>query len=252
MAICQPEHGRSRFAAGNVLVNNELAPFTYADGNLDRLDAFATYFSTYLDINGGIIPALDSTNSVYPHLKGTFGPGLDPYTNIIIDVYQLDPEGWTNGQAFALAELTDGATYTNGFPQGSKYLGSFPVTNSVSFDLDLTGLDLGAGGITVTANYSADPPRTHRGQTQTSNFSNPIFFQVAPSRPTVTIAKSGSDVVLAWPFSAGLLTIQSTADLGSPSSWVALSPQPQVTHVGSEYQATITPTNGVAFFRLAP
>jgi len=34
-------------------------------------------------------------------------------------------------------------------------------------------LELGTGNVTITANYSADPPSTHRGRTQTSNFSAP-------------------------------------------------------------------------------
>jgi hypothetical protein len=158
---------------GNVLVNNDMAPYTYADGTMTRLDAFTNYFAPYLDTSTDIIPGLDPTNSVYPHLKGRFATGIDPYTNIIIDVYQLDREGWNNGMLFALPELTDNSSYTNGFSQGSKYLASFPVPNSGSFDLDLSDLDLGSGLVTLTVNYSADPPKTHHGRTHTSNFSNP-------------------------------------------------------------------------------
>ena len=47
-----------------------------------------------------IIPSLDPT-SVYPHLKGTFAVGTNGYTTIIVDVYQLDQEGWANGKAMA-------------------------------------------------------------------------------------------------------------------------------------------------------
>jgi len=42
------------------------------------------------------------------------------------------------------------------------------------FSLNLFGLDLGTGAVTVTANYSADPPKTRNGRIHTSNFSNPI------------------------------------------------------------------------------
>src|SRR5690349_10539384 len=75
--------------------------------------------------------------------------------------------------AFTYFELTDNATYTNGFPQGSKYLGSIPVPNTGSFNVDISGFDLGLGWVTVTANYSADPAGTHAGKTQTSDFSMP-------------------------------------------------------------------------------
>jgi hypothetical protein len=105
---------------GNTLVNNNLVPFVFADDNLNRLDNFTNYEAAYMSTNGDIIPGLDSTNSIFPNLVGTFPPGIAPYTNVIIDVYQLDQEGWNNGKQFVLAELTDNSTYTNGFPQGSK------------------------------------------------------------------------------------------------------------------------------------
>ena len=43
---------------------------------------------------------------MYPRLKGAFAPGIAPYTNIIIDVYQPDPEGWANGKLCNLLEMT--------------------------------------------------------------------------------------------------------------------------------------------------
>ncbi len=164
---------------GNKLINNNLPLFTYANGSSTLLANFTAFEAPYMDTGGGtpaeMIPSLDLTNSIFPHLKGTFAKGLEPYTNIMIDVYQSDPEGWSNGKLLGLTELIDPNTgNTNGFPQGSKFLKSFAVPNTGSFDLDLSGLDLGAGMVTVTANYSADPPRTHRGRTHTSNFANPI------------------------------------------------------------------------------
>jgi hypothetical protein len=157
---------------GNKMVNNGQVPFLFANGSGNLLNNFTNYEAAYMSTNGDIIPGID-TNNVFPHLKGTFAVGIAPYTNVSIDVYQLDQEGWINGQAFDLAELTDNNTYTNGFAQGSKYLKTFAVANTGTFDLDLSGLELGTGNVTITANYSADPPGTHRGRTQTSNFSAP-------------------------------------------------------------------------------
>jgi hypothetical protein len=157
---------------GNVMVGNGLAPFNYADGTGDLLPALANFFSPYLDTTAPIVPILDAANSVYPNLAGTFAPGIAPYTNVIIDVYQLDPEGWTNGQAFNLSELAG-----NGFPQGRKYIGSFPVANTGSFNITLPGFaDVGNGQVTVTANYSQDPAGTALGRTATSDFSMPIYL----------------------------------------------------------------------------
>jgi len=159
---------------GNVTVNNGLLPFSYADNAGDRLSNFTNYESGFMDISGIVIPALDATNSIYPNLVGTCAPGAGIYTNVSIDVYQLDMQGWNNGLLFSLSELTDYFSYTNGFPQGAKFLGSFPVANSGAFSLNLSGLDLGPGRVVVTANYSADRAGTHKGRTHTSNFSNPV------------------------------------------------------------------------------
>jgi hypothetical protein len=119
-----------------------------------------------------------NAGSVYPNLSGTFAPGIAPFTNVIIDVYQLDTEGWSNGQAFALSELIDPNTsVAGGFPQGKKYIGSFPVANTGSFSISLPALaDVGLGRVTVTANYSQDPAGTALGRTATSDFANPVYI----------------------------------------------------------------------------
>lgn len=161
---------------GNVTVNNDLIPFDYANGSGLLLPNFTNYAAPFMDVNSasGIIPILATTN-IFPRLTGTFAPGIAPYTNVVLDVYELDPQGWANGQKFALSEMTDNSTYTNGFPQGKRYLGSFSVPNTGNFSITLPA---SAGVVTVTANYSADPAGTHNGRVQTSNFSNPGY--VAP------------------------------------------------------------------------
>lgn len=190
---------------GNKLVNNNLLPFLYADNTSSRFNNFTNYEAPYMLTSGDIIPGLDSTNSVYPHLLGTFPPGIGAYTNVIIDVYQLDQEGWNNGFFFNLAELTDGLTYSNGFPQGSKYLASFPVNNTGSFNLDLSGLDLGMGPVTVTANYSEDLPGTPHARTHTSNFSSPGTL-LPPSATVAGVTHIVPDVVLWYNKTANTVT----------------------------------------------
>jgi len=183
---------------GNVTVNNDLIPFDYADGANGRTASFTNYEAPYMDTSSpnGIIPTLTTTN-VYPTVSGTFAPGIAPYTNIIIDLYQLDPEGWANGKLFGLTELTDGVTYTNGFPQGKKYLGSFPVANTGSFSINAAGLDFGLGAVTVTVNYSADPAGTHNGRVHTSNFSNPAYA-IPGGTDSVGITHIVNDVLAWW------------------------------------------------------
>jgi hypothetical protein len=238
---------------GNKLINNGPVPFAYADGSGSQQVPFSLYEAPYMDTSSNLIPVLDLTNSVYPHLKGVFALGLNPYTNIMIDVYQLDPEGWENGKLFQYSELGFPGE-TNGFPEGNKYLASFTVTNSGVFDINLTGINLGSGTLTVTANYSADPPATHRGQVQTSNFSNPITLSgsaVPPTPVPLKITLAGTNLTLAWPTNAGTsVTVQSTSKL-NPASWSNLSPQPPANQVGSEYHAKLPITGREGFYRLS-
>lgn len=161
---------------GNQTVGNGPLPFNYISGSDGQTDLnFAKNSGFFLDASSqnGIIPTLSPAN-VYPSLSGLFAPGLDPYTNITVDVYQLDPESWANGKLFQNAALQKEDGSYNGFPQGKRYLGTFAVANTGDFTIQTTGLDFGDGQVTVTVNYSADPAGTHNGRVHTSNFSNPV------------------------------------------------------------------------------
>jgi len=211
---------------GNTLVNNDLVPFDYADGTGSRLDSFTNYEAAYLSTNADIIPVL-ATNSPYPLLTGTCATGNPPYTNIIVDVYQLDPEGWANGMAFGLSELVT-ADGTNGFPQGKKYLASFvdngPLDGDPAvgkFRFNISGLNLGAGPVTVTANYSADPPGTHNGRTHSSNFSNPMTI-IPGGASSVGLTTVVPDMLLWYSSTANHYTngpVDPSAQLANLSNW---------------------------------
>jgi len=161
---------------GNVLVGNGLGPVNYANGLGDSpgglLVGFTNFFTTYIDASVGLLPTLAAGN-VFPNLSGTFALGIAPFTNVTIDVYELDPEGWANGQAFNFLELADGFGGYFGFPQGRKYLGSFPVPNTGTFNITVPP---NSGVVTVTANYSQDPPGTPFARTATSDFSLPGYM----------------------------------------------------------------------------
>lgn len=227
---------------GNVLLNNNLAPYSYADGSSFRLTSFMNYSAPYMSTSGDIIPVL-STNSSSTRLIGTYAVGVDPYTNIIIDVYQLDPEGWENGKLFNFQELLapDFQSYY-GFPQGGKYLGSL-VDNGAqdsdpavgSFNLDISALQAGSGSLTVTANYSADPPGTHNGRTHTSNFSNPLVT-------ISTIAADGRAVSLGRGGGIGTYLLQKKFSLTDPTWQNVLTSQRENEAVALQGSA--------AFFRL--
>ncbi|MEO6036011.1 MAG: hypothetical protein ABIQ35_12215, partial [Verrucomicrobiota bacterium] len=188
---------------GNQMLGNNPAPYSFVPGDFDsgRVANYGTYVSTFMVPTGDYttyVPILSPTN-IFPTLTGTFSPGLNPYTNIIIDVYQLDPEGWANGQLFGFPELVNPDGRTNGFAQGKKYLGSFGVANTGTFSINLSSFDLGPGAITATANYSASPAGTHRAKTFTSNFSNPTAL-IPGGAESVGLARIVPDTIV-W-FSA--------------------------------------------------
>src|SRR5262249_45200335 len=182
-----------------------------------------------------IIPSLDPT-STQGRLRGSCALGKDPYTNVIIDVYLADQEGWTNGQLFQLPELaytnSMGETQYYGFAQGRAFLGAF-VDNgpedldpiSGEFEFDIRSLNIPVSElVTIAANYSADPIGTHNGRMQTSDFAMPIHLLPAPR---MSVARVGNNVVISWPTNSGIGAIQSATTL-APAEWLSLTQQPNV------------------------
>ena len=248
--------GSSVSLRGNTLIGNNTAPYTWANGQSGLFSGMINYYIQFIDINN-VIPVL-STNSNQGRLKGSCALGTAPYTNIVIDLYTQDNEGWTNGQKFQFIELANPDPSSGpqffGFAQGRAYLGSFvddgpqdldPMPGQFEFDIHALGLDTNTL-FTVTANYCADAPGTHNGRTLTSVFSMPVTLLPAP---TLTIETSESGPKLIWPTNSGLFSIQSTPDL-APPRWTDLNPQPQISVSGSNYAASITATNTSRFYRL--
>ena len=240
---------------GNQLIGNNIPPYSYANYNIDP-GAFTNYCAPFMDIQQ-VIPVLQ-TNSNQSRLRGSCAVGVAPYTNVIIDVYVADEEGWTNGQKFQFPELmytnADGSTQFYGFAQGRRYLGSFvengpqdlnPQPGQFEFDVRALGLDT-TSLITIAANYSADPAGTHNGRTHTSDFAMPIRLQPAP---TLVAVKSDTGLTLLWPTNTGIFTIQSTPTI-EPTSWMSLEPQPSVMVEGTNYRAEVVATNESRYYRL--
>ena len=253
------ESGAQVSLRGNRLIGNALAPFTYADGSGAQLAAFTSYAAPFVNTNQSIVPLI-STNSTQARLRGSCAPGLLPCTNIVVDVYLADEEGWTNGQRFQLAELVyvDPLTLQtdyHGFAQGSSHLGAF-VDNGPQdlnpavgqFEFDISALNLPTNQlVTIAVSYSAAAPGTHNAPALTSDFAFPVTLQMSP---TLFIALSAGDVLLSWSTNAGVFNLQATPGL-SPSAWTNLSPQPGLLVTGALYQATLPVGSSNAFFRLA-
>ncbi len=240
---------------GNRLMGANIPPFSFADGTGGRLPGFTNYYTNFFWTTNAIIPAL-SRNSTQGRLRGSCALGKGSYTNIIIDVYLADEEGWTNGQLFQFSELaytnSVGDTQYYGFAQGRVYLGSF-VDNGpqdldpapAQFDFDISSINIPVNElVTITANYSADPPGTHNGRVHTSNFAMPITLLPAPR---LRIAQTGNNLMISWPTNSGPMTIQFTTNL-VPANW--MDTEVQGTLMGTNYQASLPISSTSVFFRL--
>lgn len=69
------------------------------------------------------------------------------------------------------------------------------------------------------------------------------------SPPQLTITPDGANIVLNWPTNVAGFTLQSTTNLGSPSSWTAVSASPVI--VGGQNTVTSPASGSMQFFRLA-
>ena len=227
---------------GNELVNNTLTPFVYASSLApgSKLANFTNYYDGYMDTNGTLIAILSSGSTAADIIGVCATTNGSSYSNIFLDVYTLDPEGWTNGQAF----MYDDLNVTNGFPQGKTYLGTFvdngPADRNPTlgqFNFNAASLGLAAGTqITVTANYSQDPAGTTRGRTHTSNFSNPATLR-SPLRIT-SITRSGSTVTISWTGGSAPYTLQKATSITGPwSNFATGLPGPSTTDTTSGTQA---------------
>ena len=80
-----------------------------------------------------------------------------------------------------------------------------PAVGSFNFNSASLGLASGTD-ITVTANYSADPPGTHNGRTHTSNFSNPTTLRVPLT--IASVSRSGATLTISWSGGTAPYTLQ--------------------------------------------
>jgi len=70
---------------------------------------------------------------------------------------------------------------------------------------------------------------------------------VAPARPTLSFSKTGDQLTLSWPVSAGNFTLKTSSVLGTGASWSSAGTP---TVVGSNNQVTVPTTAPAAYYRL--
>lgn len=80
-------------------------------------------------------------------------------------------------------------------------------------------------------------------------FDAPAIAPCAPA-PTVTIVRSGNDVLISWPESFGAMTLQATSSLSPPVAWACVNPQPAIVTAGGQNMVTVPISATNQFFRL--
>ena len=227
---------------GNRFVNNFPLPVNVAGAAFSLADPDpATFYLAHLMTTNPLViqPVITEAGT---YLVGTTPIPKAIYTATIIDLYEADPEGMTNGMTLAMPELP------NGFVQGREYIASF-VDNSLAdldpapgaFRFDISALSIVGKTVTITANYSVEPPGTHNATVVTSPFSEPMVVSLVLKASIVRNADN--TVTLTWPAQLTGVAVESTRSLTEPD-W-----QP-VSGVGAGTVTVPVLADGDEFFRL--
>ena len=95
-----------------------------------------------------------------------------------------------------------------------------------------------AGGALTGGSYSL-----------TGGFWSIIAVVQTPNAPALTIARSGSSVVVSWPSSATGFTLQQNSNLAATNNWAASTNS--ITTLNGTNSITISAPSGSLYFRLA-
>ncbi|MBN2505242.1 MAG: hypothetical protein JXQ71_00970 [Verrucomicrobia bacterium] len=235
---------------GNKLVNNFTAPHSPFSASRDR-SSEPWYFPSYTNViasspftapNGtaeegatNFVTVLDPSSSTR-RLRGTFPLGIDPRTNVIVDVYVANEEGLVNGAKFQ--------TLTNILPvwaQGETTLAyNFeadaaadlnPLPGAFIFDISPYNIPAGTK-VTVTASYAqAGELGKYMAAMHTSRFSLPVTLNAASSISITSIVDNGDGTgTITWTGGDTPYVVEESTDLGS-GVWtpVALVDTPTIT-----------------------
>ena len=208
---------------GNSLVNNFPLPVNVAGTNFSLTEPDpTTFYASFLEPTNPLViqPVITEADE---YLAGTAPIPVATFSATIIDLYEADPEGITNGMTLDVPELP------NGFVQGRKYIASF-VDNSDA-DLDpapgafrfgISGSPIDGKNVTIMANYSEEPPGTHNAAVVSSPFSEPMIVdRRAVLRPSIMRSADGT-VTITWPAELTNITVESTRSLSEPD-WMPVT-----------------------------
>jgi uncharacterized repeat protein (TIGR03803 family) len=216
------------FSAGDL---NDEDDITNSDGGFPEAALILSGNTLYGTSSGGglagvgTVFAINTDGSGFTNLysftdngpdNGTNSDGAIPLAGLLLagnTLYGTANEGGAFGFGTVFAINTDGSDFTN------------------LFDFNLTVNDIGGfpyGGLVASGGALY-------GTTFSGGFRYGVVFGLSnvlpalPSAPVLTIALSGTNVILTWPANVGVFNLQSTTNLASPN-WITISGQNTVTN----------------------
>ena len=220
-------------AAGLLLWTNTLFGTTSAGGSSGN----GTIFK--INIDGSDFTTLYSFSASSTNSSGFFTnyDGIGPRANLILSSNVLFGTAigggtWGNGTVFKVK--TDGTSFVT--------LHSFTATSGsppANFD------GVGPNGLVLSGDILY-------GTSQNGgNWGGGTLFSISltSSPPQLSIAASGTNVVLKWPTSVTGFALQATTNLISPTAWIAVAPAPVV--VSGQYTVTNLVSGKQRFYRLS-
>ena len=231
--------------AGNVLYGTSWSGGSSGEGSVFRLNTDGNSFTNLHSFGAIFYPNYTNSDGASPYggvvLSGNiiYGTTLEGGINFIpggdslgtIFAINTDGTGFTN--LFNLAELGGAYTYGGLSVAGNtlygmaSYGGSGGGGTVFAFNADGTGFvdlyDFPAevfprAGVILSGNI------LYGSLTSYSNFGDERLFSLSLPQPQLTIVRSGTNVILAWPTNILTFTLQATTNLAATNLWSNVSP----------------------------
>jgi len=255
-------------------VQGQIATSPYVGG--DAIVAFTTYSGSDLIVNLGLQSSLHSGQSwnLSSLLTGNVALANKPTWAVLAEdsgnVYITVPHGAANpgpvsdffgtqGAIDSIGQWIVGSSGSAAPSASATYSFSWENNPATASSQNLANIYYSAGGAfsgtsQVQDYYAADnasDPATilNPGQFTLTSAGLLTYGTGVVSQPTLTIARSGSNVILSWPTTSSGFTLQSNTSLPNSAGWVTVSPSPVI--VGSNYNVTNSISGGVTFYRLS-
>jgi uncharacterized repeat protein (TIGR03803 family) len=206
----------------------------YGTANNGGVAGSGTVFA--LNTNGTNFTTLHSFTLIPPFSPFINNDGSQPYASLILSggtLFGTAAYGGASANGTVFAVRTNGMGFTN--------LHSFTALDQ-TYSTNNDGANPFAG-LTLSGNMLFGTAK----QGGASDLGT--VFSLSLPQPQLTIVRSGTDVVLAWPADVLEFALQSTTNLTIPEDWAPV-PQPAVTNGGAQISVTVPASASPTFFRL--